>query len=305
MLRSKKRLGLIIGLVFLLGASVLVYGAAASPNKATADVGVSISGTASGGVVTYSVTVINNSSTAAGDVYVSATIPGGTTFDSASATPQGAWFRGVEAGSAVWLADQIPANGKLGPFSYKVKVTTGQAGSATAWVHWKSPNDGTASSTEATYLAAVEAGAPKRGCLACHVSADAKGKYSLPWEAEERALAAGGEHPKVAPDGTIIDPTKLDPAKPVGPETCLLCHKPGTGDRAGKGAGAPLALRDIVHPAHMFSAGFKGNYNGNCFTCHNVAGDGTWQLLGQKVAVNDKGVPKIAPIPGALNPSER
>ncbi|MHB1376133.1 MAG: hypothetical protein ACYCXB_01750 [Candidatus Humimicrobiaceae bacterium] len=84
-------------------------------------------------------------------------------------------------------------------------------------------------------------------------------------------------------------------------ETCLLCHAPGTGANASKGNAAPLSLRDIVHPAHMSSQIFKEHYGGNCFTCHNVNGVGEWELLNEKVDVNDKGVPNPdkLPIPGA------
>jgi len=92
----------------------------------------------------------------------------------------------------------------------------------------------------------------------------------------------------------------------TGVKTCLQCHKPGTGQRAGMGALAPLALRDIVHPAHLFSTPFREEFSGNCFTCHNVAGDGRFELLSQAVEVNEKGVPddEKLPIPGALRPSE-
>lgn len=138
----------------------------------------------------------------------------------------------------------------------------------------------------------------RRGCPACHFLVDKeKGNYTLPFEAHERAEARGGEHPNVAPDGTSLAPTEE-----VKVTTCLLCHAPGTGDRAGKGFFAPLSLRDIVHPAHMNSQYFKLHYGGNCFTCHNVNGEGKWELLTEKVDVNEKGVPNpdSLPIPGAI-----
>jgi thiosulfate dehydrogenase len=144
----------------------------------------------------------------------------------------------------------------------------------------------------------------RRGCTACHVLVDPDtGKYTLTYEAHERAEAAGGEHPNMAPDGTSLDPKNGD----VKVTTCLLCHSPGTGDRQGKGTVAPLALRDIVHPAHMGSQAFKLHYGGNCFTCHNVDGNGTFELLSEAVDVNEKGVPdpNKLPIPGAIPPSER
>ncbi len=105
----------------------------------------------------------------------------------------------------------------------------------------------------------------------------------------------------MAPDGTSLDPTNAD----VSVATCLQCHAPGSGARAGKGVAAPYALRDIVHPAHMGSHHFRENYMGSCFTCHNVDGQGIFELLSEKVEVNSKGVPEVVPIPGALPPSEK
>jgi hypothetical protein len=139
-----------------------------------------------------------------------------------------------------------------------------------------------------------------RGCPACHVVVDAKtGAYTLAFEAEERVKARGREHPKAAPDGTSLAPTEA-----VKVTTCLLCHAPGTGARKGMGKVAPLALRDIVHPAHMGSQVFKLHYGGDCFTCHNVNGEGEFELLTEAVKVNDKGVPDPdnLPIPGAVEP---
>jgi mono/diheme cytochrome c family protein/nitrate reductase cytochrome c-type subunit len=138
----------------------------------------------------------------------------------------------------------------------------------------------------------------RRGCPACHVLVDEDtGAYTLPFEAHERAEARGEEHPDTAPDGTSLAPTE-----DVNVTTCLQCHAPGTGDRAGKGVIAPLSLRDIVHPAHMYSQWFKLHYGGNCFTCHNVDGEGNWELLTEKVEGNEKGVPDpdALPIPGAI-----
>jgi thiosulfate dehydrogenase len=142
----------------------------------------------------------------------------------------------------------------------------------------------------------------RRGCPACHVLVDEEtGGYTLPFEAHERAEARGEEHPETAPDGTSLAATEE-----VKVTTCLQCHAPGTGDRAGKGVIAPISLRDIVHPAHMYSQWFKLHYGGNCFTCHNVDGEGNWELLTEKVEVNEKGVPDpdALPIPGAVGVDE-
>jgi hypothetical protein len=142
----------------------------------------------------------------------------------------------------------------------------------------------------------------RRGCPACHVLVDKEtGAYTLPFEAEKRVKARGREHPKVALDGTSLAPTEE-----VNVQTCLLCHAPGKDARVGKGVIAPLALRDIVHPAHMSSQIFKLHYGGNCFTCHNVNGEGKFELLTEKVDVNEKGVPNPdkLPIPGAIESGE-
>ena len=141
-----------------------------------------------------------------------------------------------------------------------------------------------------------------RGCPACHVLVDPEtGQYTLAFEAYERAEARGKKHPEVAPDGTSLAPTEE-----VNVTTCLLCHAPGTGEREGMGIAAPLALRDIVHPAHMGSQFFKLHYGGQCFTCHNVNGEGEFELLTEAVEVNDKGVPdpEKLPIPGAIKLNE-
>ncbi|MFU8773219.1 MAG: c-type cytochrome [Anaerolineales bacterium] len=137
----------------------------------------------------------------------------------------------------------------------------------------------------------------RRGCPACHVLVvEDTGQYTLAYEAHSRAEARGRTHPEVALDGTSLAPTEE-----VNVTTCLQCHAPGTGNRAGQGNIAPLSLRDIVHPAHMNSQFFKLHYGGNCFTCHNVDGLGQWELLTEKVDVNEKGVPNPdnLPIPGA------
>ncbi len=137
-----------------------------------------------------------------------------------------------------------------------------------------------------------------RGCPACHVLENEEtGQYTLPYEAHERAEVRGEEHPEVAPDGTSLAPTEE-----VSVTTCLSCHGAGTGAREGMGAAAPLSLRDIVHPAHMSSQWFKLHYGGSCFTCHNVNGEGEWEILTEAVEVNEKGVPdpEKQPIPGAM-----
>ena len=140
----------------------------------------------------------------------------------------------------------------------------------------------------------------KRGCPACHrlVEPDT-GKYTLGFEAHERAEARGERHPNKAPDGTALDPTD-EPSVSV----CLTCHGPSAVERLGADRASPLSMSDIAHPSHLFSETFIGKYRGNCMSCHNVSEDGVWQLLSEAVEVNEKGVPSPdqAPIPGLLDP---
>ncbi|MBI2862253.1 MAG: c-type cytochrome [Chloroflexi bacterium] len=100
-----------------------------------------------GGKATYSITLQNNGALDAGQVFIAALIPPGSTFVGATATPAGAWFRGVEGGapgvplSAVWLANRIPAKGTLGPFTFEVSGPGAATGSY-GWVRWLSPTNG-------------------------------------------------------------------------------------------------------------------------------------------------------------------
>ncbi len=139
---------------------------------------------------------------------------------------------------------------------------------------------------------------PRRGCTACHVPVRPDGRYSLGWEAMNAAKAIGINHPTVSPSGISIKPTDT-----VGPAPCLECHGAGSGARADNGVVANLSLRDIVHPAHMFSDIFPSEFKGNCFSCHNVNNEGEFMILGQKVDVNENGIPKVLPIPGMLEPT--
>ena len=134
---------------------------------------------------------------------------------------------------------------------------------------------------------------PRRGCPACHTLINStSGQYTLAYEAIQAAKARNATHPSYKPTD---NPNVTE---------CLTCHAPApsNGTRAGRGTVAPLTLRDIVHPAHMGSQVFKVHYGGNCFTCHDVDGEGNFLILSQKVDTNNKGVPnpdKI-PIPGAI-----
>ena len=118
---------------------------------------------------------------------------------------------------------------------------------------------------------------PNRGCTACHTQIAPDGRYSLAWEAANAAQGKGLTHPTL-PNG--FKSTEQD---------CLTCHaSQATGDA---GVGAPLSLRAIVHPAHMFSDIFGSEFHGNCFSCHDVDGSGKFAVITDKMTVDALGVP--------------
>lgn len=127
--------------------------------------------------------------------------------------------------------------------------------------------------------AQAQAAAPRRGCTACHVQIAPDGRYSLAWEAANAVKALGRTHPALA---NGFKTTEQD---------CLTCHaSQATGDA---GVGAPLSLRAIVHPVHMFSTIFASEFRGNCFSCHDVDGAGKFMVIVDKMNVNDLGVPVL------------
>ncbi|MBI2861898.1 MAG: hypothetical protein HYX89_03665 [Chloroflexi bacterium] len=299
---TRKTLISLATLVALLGV-VAVAGSALG--QTSPDLQAAMTGTIQGGGRTIAYNVTLSSTTGVGDVFVAASIPSGAAFSKVGTLPKGVGFKGVEGGNAIFLISEVPAKTKV-TIPYEVSVTHAPAGPASAWARALKPGEVTAASSDVNWQAAVAAGAPRRGCTACHVLADpATGKYSLYYEAIERAevreALTGG-------DGGPAHPTMDRLGNPLtfetGVETCLQCHAPGTGAREGRGVAAPRSLRDIVHPAHMNSTAFITNYGGNCFTCHNVGSDGAFELLSRKVETNEKGVPEVRPIPGALRPSE-
>ena len=158
---------------------------------------------------------------------------------------------------------------------------------------------------EQQYVAA-QATAPlaeiARGCPACHPTIvgdpsappftpgrpdparDNAPTFSLKWE------AMGGDS---ASTRFLLHKTLPDTAAVAA---CLGCH--GAGDAEQNGNVAPIGLRTIVHPAHLYSGIFLVEFRGNCFTCHEVTNDGDFDLLTQAVEVNDKGIPEEIPTPG-------
>lgn len=275
-----------VGIITILLALAFVVGAAASPWAQTPGLSAEMTAQASEFRVVYSITLKNSSSSAVGDIFVAGQIPLGASFVEATATPAGCAFKAVEDGNAVWLCNQVAANGKLGPLSYKVSVSGKDAGPAHAWISWKSPSEGNTITTDVTWDL-ITLNLPKRGCTDCHTLRDTTtGAVTIAYESKVRG---GPNHPKIDFEATV--------------ETCLTCHAPGTGDRENMGVVAPKMLRDIVHPAHMNSPSFTGTYKGNCFTCHNVDGQGRFTLLGTKLDKDFRGIPKSVPVQGIL-PSE-
>jgi len=140
---------------------------------------------------------------------------------------------------------------------------------------------------------------PRRGCLACHVKLPPgaappglpDGAFTLAWEAAN----AAPNHPRVSPSGVSLQPTDQ-----TGPGPCLECHRPSGGGANDAGVGAPINLRNIAHPAMMFSETFINEFRGNCFSCHNIDGNGHFLVLGEAVEVDEHGIPQKLPIPGAF-----
>jgi hypothetical protein len=125
--------------------------------------------------------------------------------------------------------------------------------------------------------AKAQAAAPRRGCASCHTQIAPDGRYTLAWEAANAVQGEGGTHPTL-PNG--FKSTETD---------CLTCHgSQATGDA---GVAAPLSLRSIVHPVHMFSDIFASEFHGNCFTCHDVDGAGKFNVISDTMKVNGLGVP--------------
>lgn len=99
-----------------------------------------------GKTVTYAISLANSSASDVGDIFIAGGVPSGTSFISASAPSGWGWFRGVEAGSTVFLAERLPAWGVVGPFSYTVTLASDAPGAAWAWAHWRTPKDASAAS---------------------------------------------------------------------------------------------------------------------------------------------------------------
>lgn len=123
----------------------------------------------------------------------------------------------------------------------------------------------------------------RRGCTACHAIVNATtGAYGLAYEAKN----AYAGHPFAATDNKTY-------------QDCMVCHASKTN---GLGVGAGISMRDIVHPVHMNSGIYVGEFRGNCFNCHNVDYNNVFQILPVKVDTSDDGIPSTLPIGSAVNP---
>ena len=257
-----------------------------------------------GNIANIAISIANPQRKSITELEIRSSVPAGMSFLEATANGR------FDGSNVVWIHKGAGQSANIFGFEYKVD-TKGASGTVQVTVRFIGETTGTVTTTAnigpaAAAPAASPAAQPtptpepiRRGCLACHVLVDPNtGRYTLAFEAHERAEARGREHPSVAPDGTSMKVTDVNKV-----ETCLLCHKPSSPTGTG-GVGAPLSLRSIVHPAHMFSSVFVGRYKGNCFTCHEVRGDGRFTLIGEKMDVNDKGVPNVFPVPNLIPPSE-
>ncbi|MBI3926869.1 MAG: hypothetical protein HY319_15135 [Armatimonadetes bacterium] len=178
MILRKKGILVVVVLVALAGLLLSTGIAAGRPLQEAAGLQVEMTATLEGKVATYSITLRNPNSFDVGDLFVSGPVPAGATFIEASATAAKSWFRGVESAGvagnvAVWLSEKVPAGGSRGPFVYQVSLESGDRGTGHAWVRWKLPTEGSASSAEVTPAAAgvstvVAAYAGSETCKTCH-----------------------------------------------------------------------------------------------------------------------------------------
>ena len=145
--------------------------------------------------------------------------------------------------------------------------------SATGTAAVASPEGGTSPEGAGTQVEG-----PRRGCLSCH-----EGEHSLAREVR----TADPAHLPIPDDATVA--------------TCLSCHT----DIGVEVDLSPILLSTILHPSHTLSRIFADQLGGTCFSCHDVDSRGSFQLLGQKVETNDKGVPALGQLApdGSVRPT--
>lgn len=241
------------------------------------------------GMATYEIFVTNNSEEAIDGVAINVPLPPGTALQSSFAGTPGTLPATITPAGLQWVHGSLAAGEKTGPYSFTLSTSAAAIDTLSAVVTWTGPVAGSvASASVAPTIQAAAAEPPRRGCFACHAPGST---HNLVVEAQSGSEVTGVTHPALPDNVTVQD--------------CLACHGAGTGARAGLGTVANYSLRDIVHPAHMFSARiFTSRYNGNCFTCHNVDGTGTFVLLGDRLDDFENGVPVNVPVVG-IPPSER
>lgn len=190
------------------------------------------------------------------------------------------------AGTVAYAADALPFTDIAGHWAQDAIVNLQARGIISGHSDGTfGPDENVTRAQVATFLDRLntEAMTPvdaRRGCPSCHA-----GPYTLKAEAVDNG---GAVHAGLADDANVT--------------VCLGCHAPGEGAQAGKGNVAPISLRDIVHPVHMGSKIFNRELNGTCFSCHNVSGDGEFQILSEAVDTEPDGIPTVLPIPGAIDP---
>ncbi|MDO8690202.1 MAG: hypothetical protein Q7R39_09385 [Dehalococcoidia bacterium] len=136
------------------GAWAQVSGAAApAPAPATAPapaskISVAFSGAATDDSVIYTIRVLNGGDKDISNIYIAGSIPSGATFGSAVSTPEGAGFFSSTGGVAAWLMGTLSSatGNNAAIFSYRVSKGSASNLTASAFMHWLAPSDGTASS---------------------------------------------------------------------------------------------------------------------------------------------------------------
>ena len=283
MFRTARKYGIIaFGLLILL-AIVVAVPAMAGPSGSAAAPTIMLSQEASEFRVVVTADVSNAMTSDMQNTFIAISVPSGGRFQEVVTTPAGCSGFGAAGGAAGWSCPSIPAGNSV-KFAYKYSVSGKEAGPVYAWMRWGGASAGTMTSDQVSF-AKAKVNLPKRGCKDCHELRDANtGAVTIAYEALVRAT----NHPKISFDTTL--------------EGCLNCHKP---DPSGDNTGiiAPKMLRSIVHPAHLNSPAFIGTYKGNCFTCHEVDGNGKFTTLYEAIDTDFRGIPNV---PGTMGvpPSE-
>ncbi len=206
----------VVGLVFITILTLSSQANSQPANEAGPAIEVSMTGSVRGSTAIYSVTLKNLGTAVVQDIFVAASVPDGVVFQSALDTPKGSWFRGFEGKgtslqSAVWLADRVPANGTLGPFTFVVDKGNAVSLRSRAFVHFRLPSDGTAVSPDIELLQTAAPGTAEGSPF--HVTHTSK-----------LGLSCSLCHNAQAAD--YADPL-ANITNPVDKTACLRCHGDG------------------------------------------------------------------------------